>query len=204
MKIIASVLCVGMFLLSGCAGLRPERGVTPENVFYSTGLPRLKVQVDKSFEYLGDISQQKGTYQPGIPHGFSNPDAKMRTYIFLSKESRRYVAIDIMRAPGEAEWVTPKPAGWMVNTVNKSGPGAKFLASNGLAVLDYVLIYSDNFNADNGMTRVYVYYAEEISFSRYGAFRGAKYEELSKESQAILDDFIKRAKAAYTILEGKP
>ena len=203
MKIIASVLCVGMFLLSGCAGLKIERGATADNVFYSTGLPKLKVQVDKSFEYLGDTNRPTGVTYSNAPAGFGSRKSKIETHVFFNKEKSRVISIDISRAPTDGGWVVPKAHDWGAVKTDRELPTPKFVIQRGHELPDFLLVGSLSFNADNGMTSVSIRYVEPISPSQYSDLVKKKYEELNDASKVYIDDFMKRADSTYTLLEGK-
>jgi len=46
------MIAVSLFALCSCVGIKPNRGVTHENIYYSSHLPKVRIKIDSRFEYM--------------------------------------------------------------------------------------------------------------------------------------------------------
>lgn len=93
-KVFALILIMCSLSLLGCTTVKSERTVSDTNQFYSPFMPRIQVNVNPDFTYLGEIND----IQP-VQFRNASPTGTLLTshmYVFVEPDDRNYVKREVV------------------------------------------------------------------------------------------------------------
>jgi hypothetical protein len=94
MRILYFFMVVCLVLTFGCAGMKPERTVLQDNVFYSSSSPRIKMKIHPDLKYIGKVEQKKHLENVDRTGGSL---VETESYLFGHTEDRRILKGALIR-----------------------------------------------------------------------------------------------------------
>jgi hypothetical protein len=209
----------------GCAGLKPERSVLQNNIFYSSASPKVRMKIHSDFKYIGK-AEKHGQAEDADTKGTTFVENE--SYLFGHIEDNRMlkgvlIKISTIR---EAHWswlpdLFPKVKNKLESSVMKiQGKSYQHIVAAFTRVFSK---YEEDFIIDKGYiipnlflmkglgrlvgadnkTKIYIFYAEDISRIKdkeysYGNWRN-RYM-LTNEQQEFMKGFIDRSEKNIQIL----
>jgi hypothetical protein len=206
----------------GCATVKPKREVV-DNTLSSTS-PKLRVKVDSSFTYLGDLRYGTWTYdvseyrkkqQTQEVHAFVFVTAEgtmikkaLMIKIHKMKKDRHFTADQLAHKKNILDRGNLRLAGKRFQyyskaiTITMGDPVAEYIYNKGYTTPDHVLMTRIMRVRDLGKTLIKFDYYEDISDSGFGDYNSWRNkDDLYEEQWNILDVCKKNCLTAFEILK---
>jgi len=220
MRILYFFMVVCLVLTFGCAGMKPERDVLQDNIFYSSTSPKMKIKINPDFKYIGKAEQQK------YIEYFGGTLLEQEAYLFGHIEDNRIlkgvsIRIDTIQkgyaAPDLFAWAKNKLDSGVMRIQGKnyqyvvysySGPIIKyvrdFISDKGYIIPNCFLAKGlGRIVSADAKTKMYIFYIEDIRHihgNKYSCNDWLDKYMLTNEQQELLKGFIDRSEKNIQIL----
>lgn len=197
-KILLSV-CILMFF--GCAGVKTERTVQDDNIFYSSNKPKIKIKINPDFELhseSGDYDSSRFT--PGL--GGKMSGVQSYSYLFVDRVSGKPRAAEILiKELVTQNWYFQPELFKMGNSIPSKDIKIK---GKNYQCCTYAIQRPDDFLLVQGMGRIVggrgnamiaIFYYEQVTGD------WSDINKLTASQQKILYNFLEASKKDIQIIE---
>ena len=228
MRILYFFMVVCLVLTFGCAGMKPERTVLQDNVFYSSTSPKIKIKIHSDFKYIGKAEKHKWSESV---EKTATTHFEGESYLFGHIEDDKIVKGVVIRifTLGETHWYwLPDLFSWVKDKLDSgdmkiqgkryqrivfasrlfSKDEADFISDKGYIIPSCFLVKGlGRIVSVDGRTKMYIFYIEDtshLSDNKYSYRRDwiSKYM-LTNEQEEFLKEFIDRSEKNIQILGRK-